>query len=102
MNKKTLRVVWKNYLWSFNLTVGQSEHDILYGSAGENAYSLDLKAGKILWQTKGLYFRYHLDYFDKIDIAGQKIILRGISHMQTDIVKTAILNKLDGKILSVK
>jgi hypothetical protein len=104
LDKQTLKIIWKVDLWSFNLTVGQSEQEILYLGAGENAYALNIKTGKILWQTVGLYHIHGFNYFEKIDLADNEIRLTGKSYSKEkgDAIKTAVLNKKDGKIWTVK
>ena len=104
LDKQTLKTIWKTDLWSFNLTVGQSEQEILYLGAGENAYALDITNGKILWQTNGLYHNYGFNYFDTISVTDNEIHLTGKSYSKEkgEIIKTAILNKQDGKIWTVK
>jgi hypothetical protein len=100
LDKQKLKTLWKANLWSFNLTVGQSQQGILYLGAGENAYALDTKTGKILWQAVGLYHIYGFNYFDSINIADNEIRLTGKS--KGEVVKTAVLNKKNGEILTIE
>jgi hypothetical protein len=104
INKQTLKTIWKNKLQSFNLTVGQAEKENLYLGAGEDCYDLDIMTGKILWHTAGLYFKYGFNYFDAIAIANNEIRLTGksSSKRKKDEIKTAFLNKKDGRILMVR
>ncbi len=104
IDKQTLKTIWKNKLQSFNLTVGQAEKGNLYLGAGEDCYDLDITTGKILWHTAGLYFKYGFNYFDAIAIANNEIRLTGKSSSKgkKDEIKTAILNKKDGRILMVR
>lgn len=104
LDKQTLKIIWKVDLMCFDLTVGQAEQEILYIGAGENAYALNIKTGKILWQTVGLYHIHGFNYFDSIDISDNEIRLTGKSYSKGkgDIIKTAVLDKNDGKILTVK
>ncbi len=104
LDKQTLQTVWTTNLFSFNLSVGQAEAGILYLGAGENAYALDTGTGKIPWETTGLYHIYGFNAFDSIALVGNEIHLTGESSSKTKEVrtKTAILDKKDGRILSVK
>ena len=104
LDKQTFKTIWKANLWSFNLTIGQSEQETLYLSAGENAYALNIKTGEILWQTVGLYHIHGFNYFDSIDLTDNEIRLTGKSYSKEkgDVIKTAVLSKKDGKIWTVK
>lgn len=100
LDRHTFNTSWTASLWTFNLTVGQCNQGILYLGAGENAYALDIKTGKILWQTEGLYHLHGFYSFDSISLVDNTILLTGKSHRE--IVKTAVLDKTSGKILSVE
>lgn len=104
LDKNTLQTVWKTDLWSFNLSVGQSEKEILYLSAGENAYALDMNSGKLIWQTLGFYHIYGFNYFDTIEIIENEIHLKGKSQSKENNEKyqTVVLSKISGKILIAK
>lgn len=104
LNKNDLSTVWQTKLFSFNLTVGKAENHTLYLGAGENAYALDIKTGKLLWQTEGLYHQHGFNIFDSIDITDKTILLTGKSFSKDHAGRmlTVQLDKTDGRILSVK
>ena len=99
-----LRTLWKTTLYSFNLTVGEAEGEVLYLGAGENAYALDIETGKVIWQATGLYHRHGFNYFDDIEITTNEIRLSGKSYSKEngDRYRTAVLQKADGKLLTLE
>jgi outer membrane protein assembly factor BamB len=99
-----LSTIWKTTLYSFNLTVGEEEAEVLYLGAGENAYALDIEKGKVIWQTTGLYHKHGFNYFDSIEVTPKEIRLTGKSYSKEigDRYRTAVLHKAEGKLLTVE
>ncbi len=104
LDKEKLEIKWKTQLRSFNLTVGEAENNILYLSAGENAYALDMNTGDLFWQTPGFYHTLGFPYFHKMTLINDEIHLKGNAYVKGfgEVNKTVILNKIDGKVLTVR
>ena len=104
LDKRNLDVKWKTRFMSFNLTVGEAENDILYLSAGENAYALAMNTGEFHWQTPGFYHTLGFPYFDRMTLVNNEIHLVGNANVKGvgEVRKTVVLSKIDGKVLSVK
>lgn len=54
IDKKTLKVVWRKKLDSFNVSMPLVQGDFIYFSSYGTVYKYELKTGKPVWQHKGL------------------------------------------------